>query len=229
MPYLYEYLQRSRHCSLVCQIATSLTNLPATPPPSLTHDFRAQFPHLLNPRRHRRRGPSGLTLACILKAIHIPFTVFELDSSPSARTQGGMLDIHKSSGQLALGKAGLLHEFKKRMRVDATEFQIRDGKGKVYWHHTEAEEEDPERPEIDRGDLRDMLLGPLGEGDVKWGKKLVEAEKNPSDGNYYTGKLHVEQNARIPPETDILPTVRRQPVPVQQQLKLGSPVNDTGS
>ena len=123
-------------------------------------------------------GPSGLTLASILKAVRIPFTVFELDASPSARGQGGMLDIHKTSGQLALAKAGLLDEFKKRMRVDATDLVVRDQTGQTHWYHTEKEEPDPERPEIDRGDLRNMLLSALDEGDVQWGKKLVKAEKD---------------------------------------------------
>ncbi|KAJ3520715.1 hypothetical protein NMY22_g12628 [Coprinellus aureogranulatus] len=122
-------------------------------------------------------GPSGLTLACILKAIHIPFTVFELDASRHARSQGGMLDIHKHSGQLALAKAGLLDEFKRRMRVHATDFYLRDHTGKVLWFRTEREVADPERPEIDRAELRNMLLGPLDEEDVKWGKKFVRAEK----------------------------------------------------
>lgn len=126
-------------------------------------------------------GPSGLTLACILKAAQIPFTVFELDASPSTRGQGGMLDIHKGSGQLALEKAGLLGEFKRRMRVDATEFYLRNFTGEVHWHHTEAGEENPDRPEIDRGDLRDILLGPLDEDDVKWGEKLVKAEKGADE------------------------------------------------
>jgi 2-polyprenyl-6-methoxyphenol hydroxylase-like FAD-dependent oxidoreductase len=122
-------------------------------------------------------GPSGLTLASILKAVRIPFTVFELDASASARGQGGMLDIHKSSGQLALAKAGLLDEFKKRMRVDATDLYVRDQTGEIRWYHTEKENPDPERPEIDRGDLRNLLLSALDEGDVQWEKKLVRAEK----------------------------------------------------
>ncbi|TEB37868.1 hypothetical protein FA13DRAFT_1725484, partial [Coprinellus micaceus] len=105
-----------------------------------------------------------LTLATILKATGIPF-------------KGGMLDIHKGSGQLALAKAGLLDEFKKRMRVDATEFYLRYSDGRVHWHHTEVGKEDPDRPEIDRGDLRNMLLSGLEEQDVEWGKRLLRVEK----------------------------------------------------
>lgn len=129
-------------------------------------------------------GPAGLTLACILKAIKIPFTVFELDASRSARTQGGMLDIHKHSGQLALKKAGLHDQFRKLMRIDATDLYIRDHTGKVIHFHTEKEEADPERPEIDRAELRNLLLSGLEEDDVKWGKKVVKAEKDESSGKF---------------------------------------------
>jgi hypothetical protein len=126
-------------------------------------------------------GPGGLTLATILKPLHIPFTVFELDASRNSRGQGGMLDIHKETGQLALQKAGLMDEFKKRMRVDATEFLLRDNTGAVRLHHGAESEEDPERPEIDRAELRGLLLDALEGDDVKWGKKLVSAEKAISE------------------------------------------------
>ncbi len=42
----------------------------------------------------------------------IESAVFELDDSPAARTQGGMLDIHEDSGQPALHAAGLYEEFR---------------------------------------------------------------------------------------------------------------------
>jgi hypothetical protein len=88
-----------------------------------------------------------------------------------------MLDLHKRSGQLALSKAGLLDVFKKHMMVDATEFYLRDSeKGEVHMYHTEEGKEDPERPEIDRGVLRRILLDALSPDTVKWGKKLVDVE-----------------------------------------------------
>lgn len=121
-------------------------------------------------------GPAGLTLAAILTKRAIPYTIFELDVSPYARKQGGMLDIHKGSGQLALENAGLLDEFKKHMRVDATEMYVRDYTGKVHLHETEEGTEDPERPEIDRTKLREILLGAVEGERIKWGKKLVKAE-----------------------------------------------------
>lgn len=123
-------------------------------------------------------GPGGLTLAAILhRTTNVSCTVYELEPSQNSRIQGSMLDIHKHSGQLALSKAGLLEEFKKHMMVDATEFYFRESKdGNVRMYHTEEGKEDPERPEIDRGVLRGILLGALDSGTVKWGKKVVDVE-----------------------------------------------------
>ncbi|KAH6911182.1 monooxygenase [Coprinopsis sp. MPI-PUGE-AT-0042] len=105
-------------------------------------------------------GPGGLTLANILKNIGIPFT--------------------------ALKKAGLLPEFKRRMRIEATEFYLRDHTGKVRIHQEAESEEDPERPEIDRTELRSLLLDALDSADVQWGKKLSRGERL-EDGSF---KLH---------------------------------------
>ena len=52
-------------------------------------------------------GPGGLTLARILHVHGIESVVYERDASRAARHQGGMLDIHADSGQLALREAGL--------------------------------------------------------------------------------------------------------------------------
>ncbi|KAJ3533685.1 hypothetical protein NMY22_g7232 [Coprinellus aureogranulatus] len=94
-----------------------------------------------------------------------------------------MFDIHKGSGQLALEKAGLFEEFKKHMRVDATELYLRDWTGKVHLHHTEEGSEEPERPEIDRAKLREILLNAVESQRIKWGKKLVKAEAD-EEGKY---------------------------------------------
>ncbi|KAJ2927344.1 hypothetical protein H1R20_g9750, partial [Candolleomyces eurysporus] len=123
-------------------------------------------------------GPGGLTLAAILhRTPGVSCVVYELEPTHASRVQGSMLDIHKHSGQLALSKAGLLDEFKKHMMVDATEFYLRDSdKAEVHMYHTEEGKEDPERPEIDRGVLRRILLDALSPETVKWGKKVVDVE-----------------------------------------------------
>ncbi|EAU91975.1 monooxygenase [Coprinopsis cinerea okayama7 len=139
-------------------------------------------------------GPGGLTLASILhhtshlpssplRAASISITVFEMDASSTSRqSQGGMLDIHRASGQRALERAGLLDVFKTHMRVDATEFLLRGKDGKVWLRHTEEPDgkgddsegqPEPERPEIDRIVLRSILLDSLPPDMIQWGKKLV--------------------------------------------------------
>ncbi|KAF5311284.1 hypothetical protein D9611_012632 [Ephemerocybe angulata] len=127
-------------------------------------------------------GPGGLSLAAILKKLQIRHTVFELDASRFARSQGGTLDIHKDSGRLALEEASLLDEFKKHMRVDATELYVRDKTGAVLMHDTEEGEEDPARPEIDRARLRDILLDALEPETIKWGKKVSSVSYTDGEG-----------------------------------------------
>ena len=46
-------------------------------------------------------GLSGLVCARILQLNGIPVTVYEADATPDSRQQGGSLDIHDDTGQVA--------------------------------------------------------------------------------------------------------------------------------
>lgn len=77
-------------------------------------------------------GPSGLVLGRLLQIAGIEYTIFDRDESPTSNIgQGGMLDIHTDSGQLALRGAGLIEEFEKVARYEQTT-AIADMMGKVH-------------------------------------------------------------------------------------------------
>ncbi|MGY6653022.1 FAD-dependent oxidoreductase [Amycolatopsis sp. TRM77291] len=118
-------------------------------------------------------GLGGLTLARVLHVNGVEAAVFDLDASPSARTQGGMLDIHVESGQAALRAAGLHDEFRAIVHPGGEALRILDRHAVV--HHEESDEGDGGRPEVARGDLRDLLLGSLPEDTVRWGAKVTGA------------------------------------------------------
>lgn len=116
-------------------------------------------------------GPSGLTLARILHhqgPSIFNVTVFEGESSPNVRTQGGSLDLHPQSGQRALREAGLFDHFQQHARYEGEDFVLADKTGK---HHVQILDADTGRPEIDRIVLRQMLLSSLPPSIIRWGKR----------------------------------------------------------
>lgn len=123
-------------------------------------------------------GPAGLTFARVLHRHGYPVTVLERDPSPDARPSGGTLDLHEKLGQLALSKAGLLAEFKALSRPEGQAMRILDTDGTVL-RDWQPRPDDPAHPEIDRGQLRDLLLGPL---DVQWGRDVTEVGPVSRDG-----------------------------------------------
>ena len=113
-------------------------------------------------------GLSGLALAGVLHAHGMPATVFELDSSPTARRQGGQLDIHEDTGQHALRAAGLHDAFSHLVHVGAQSSRVLNHNN-VLLHES-----------IDRGQLRKLFLDALPNGAVCWGKKLSQAQPLPN-------------------------------------------------
>ncbi|MET4069232.1 2-polyprenyl-6-methoxyphenol hydroxylase-like FAD-dependent oxidoreductase [Bradyrhizobium sp. S3.2.6] len=116
-------------------------------------------------------GLGGLTLARVLHLHGIPVTVYEAEVSAMARTQGGMLDIHDDSGQLALKAAGLFEQFRALIHEGGQASRVLDQHGKVLLD--EADNGTGGRPEVRRGALRRILLDSLPPETIRWDKKLV--------------------------------------------------------
>ncbi|MFJ9376896.1 FAD-dependent oxidoreductase [Streptomyces sp. NPDC101455] len=123
-------------------------------------------------------GPAGLTFARVLHRHGHSAAVLEGDPGPAARPPGGTLDLHEGLGQLALDKAGLLAEFEALSRPEGQAMRILDTDGTVLrdWR---PRPDDRANPEIDRGQLRDLLLGPL---DVQWGRSVTRVVPGARDG-----------------------------------------------
>jgi 2-polyprenyl-6-methoxyphenol hydroxylase-like FAD-dependent oxidoreductase len=120
-------------------------------------------------------GPGGLTCARILRHEGIAVTVFDQDASPDARAQGGSLDMHADSGQIALREAGLLDRFFALCRPEAQAMRMLDRTGRVLRQVT-PEPGELSCPEIDRGQLRALLLDSVAPDTVRWGKKVRAVE-----------------------------------------------------
>jgi 2-polyprenyl-6-methoxyphenol hydroxylase-like FAD-dependent oxidoreductase len=125
-------------------------------------------------------GLGGLTLALVLSRKGIDSTVFELDESASSRRQGGMLDMHEESAQFALKQAGLFDEFQTLILAGGEATRVLDKTAAVLY---EDEGTNGGRPEVDRGDLRALLLRALPEGTVRWNSK-VTAVRSSGDGRH---------------------------------------------
>jgi 2-polyprenyl-6-methoxyphenol hydroxylase-like FAD-dependent oxidoreductase len=125
-------------------------------------------------------GLGGLVLARILQIHGIPSTVYELDVAADARKQGGSLDMHEESGQLALRTAGLYEEFRRLTHPQGEAMRVLDKSGTVFINFAPGEGEGG-RPEIDRAALRNLLIASLDPGTIAWGHKLTAA-KHLGDG-----------------------------------------------
>ncbi|MET8024056.1 FAD-dependent oxidoreductase [Streptomyces avermitilis] len=126
-------------------------------------------------------GLGGLTLARVLHVHGIPVAVYEAESSPSARTQGGMLDIHDYNGQLALDAAGLMDEFHAIVIEGRQTLRLVEQDGTLL--HEMADDGTGGRPEVQRGELRRILIDSLPADTVRWGHK-VSGTRALGEGRY---------------------------------------------
>ncbi len=120
-------------------------------------------------------GPGGLTCARVLQLHGIDVTVYDADASATVRNQGGTLDMQPDTGQHALRAAELWDEFANLARPEGEQMRLvaRDG-GIVF--DSAPPEEGRGNPEIDRGQLRAILLNSLAPQTIRWGHKLERAE-----------------------------------------------------
>lgn len=132
-------------------------------------------------------GPAGLTLAKLLQQEGADVKVYERDQDSQTRIWGGTLDLHKGSGQDAMKKAGLLESYyAKAIPMGRT---IADEKGKVLFIKNQIPESYHDNPEINRNNLRQLLLDSLISNTVIWDRKFTNLEK--TDEKWL---LHFENN-----------------------------------
>lgn len=133
-------------------------------------------------------GPVGLTMAKLLQQNGINVTVYERDKDALTRISGGPLDLHKGFGQDAMQKAGLLERYyEMAIPMGRT---IADENGRILFSKKPTFEERYENPEINRNDLRKILLESLKSDNVAWDRKFTGLEEQSG-----TWLLHFEDNS----------------------------------
>ena len=115
-------------------------------------------------------GPVGLTLARLLQQKGVAVTVYERDKDPQARIWGGTLDLHEGSGQVVMKKAGLLDQY-YALAIPMGRI-LADTQSQVFF----SREPQVDNPEINRNDLRKILLDSLAGDTVAWDRKLTGLE-----------------------------------------------------
>ena len=127
-------------------------------------------------------GPGGATLARLLQLRGFTVKIFERDPSATARPQGGSLDLRPDSGQKAIDAAKLSAVFARFSRDEAKAFRMIDSQGNELPGMGDETHEDA-GPEIDRKDLRQLLLDSLAPDTVAWGH-VVEDVQPEADGRW---------------------------------------------
>lgn len=162
-------------------------------------------------------GLGGLALARVLHVHGIDAVVYEREPSRDARGQGGMLDIH--SGQRALREAGLIDRFHAIARGEGQDMRLLDPDGTLLHQEDTPDDAPLARPEVDRADLRNMLLDSLPADAVRWGRAFRSADSGLirfADGSTATYDLLVGADGAQSRVRALLTDAR--PVPIGQNV-----------
>lgn len=128
-------------------------------------------------------GPVGLTMARLLQQEGVSVSVYERDQSALTRISGGTLDLHKESGQKVLKKAGLLNQYYAlSLPMGRT---VADMDGNKLFSKKPSLEELHDNPEINRNNLRQLLLDSLAKDTVVWDSKLTRLEEQNGQWQLY--------------------------------------------
>ncbi|MFJ1708835.1 FAD-dependent oxidoreductase [Kitasatospora sp. NPDC088346] len=139
-------------------------------------------------------GLGGLTLARMLHVHGIDAVVYEREPSPGARGQGGMLDLHTGTGQRALREVGLIDQFHAIARAQGQDMRLLEPDGTLLLQEDTPDDAPLDRPEVDRADLRNLLLGSLPAHAVRWGcvfESAGDGHLRFTDGSRATADLLV--------------------------------------
>jgi 2-polyprenyl-6-methoxyphenol hydroxylase-like FAD-dependent oxidoreductase len=126
-------------------------------------------------------GPGGLTLARLLQMRGYVPLIFEKDESPAARSQGGSLDLHAGAGLDAIHLAELTEPFQAIARYEDQQLRILDKMGTILLESDEAASQ--HHPEVDRVELRAMLIDSLVPDSIHWANPVKSVRSN-GDGTH---------------------------------------------
>ncbi len=122
-------------------------------------------------------GLGGLSLARMMHVLGLQAAVYDKDRTASERSIGGSLDMHEETGLYAIRQAGLFDQFEQLARYEDQGMRLFHRDGDLLF-----ETHDQNRPEIDRGQLREILLASIPPGWFHWDHDLQYVRESPAGG-----------------------------------------------